>query len=233
MQGTANLRPGGAAWVWILALAGSTVLNLVLFGFMPTLVAQRTPAPNERNVVRADPVRVTPPRTAARTKEAEKSPASRTPAPVPRLPPPPLARPLVPVPEFSPRAIAPEVSLPVPGPLEAVPVPDLALAEVALPPMKTEFSSGELDEPPRALDQQPAAYPLRAKRMNVEGAVKVRFLVTALGEVRDPEIVEADPPGLFEDAVLDAVSRWRFSPGLLDGRPVATRVTVSVTFRLE
>jgi protein TonB len=37
--------------------------------------------------------------------------------------------------------------------------------------------------------------------------------------------------GLDEKAI-DAVERWRFAPGMKDGRPVAVQVNVEVTFRL-
>jgi len=31
---------------------------------------------------------------------------------------------------------------------------------------------------------------------------------------------------------MDAVSRWRFRPGLFDGKPVATEAMVEVNFQL-
>jgi len=45
--------------------------------------------------------------------------------------------------------------------------------------------------------------------------------------------VEANPPGFFEEAVLDAVSTWKYAPGELMGRKVKTLVTTSVVFKLE
>ncbi|MCG8550683.1 MAG: energy transducer TonB [Desulfobacterales bacterium] len=76
-------------------------------------------------------------------------------------------------------------------------------------------------------------YPYRAKRMGREGTVKIRFLVDKEGHVSNIKILEAKPPGFFEEAVLDAVSTWRYAPGELMGRKVKTLVTTSVVFKLE
>ncbi|WP_020589607.1 energy transducer TonB [Desulfobacter curvatus] len=76
-------------------------------------------------------------------------------------------------------------------------------------------------------------YPYRAKRMGREGTVKIRFLVDKEGHVSDIKILEAKPPGFFEEAVLDAVSTWKYAPGELMGRKVKTLVTTSVVFKLE
>ncbi|WP_320043885.1 energy transducer TonB [uncultured Desulfobacter sp.] len=76
-------------------------------------------------------------------------------------------------------------------------------------------------------------YPYRAKRMGREGTVKIRFLVDKEGYVSDIRILDAKPPGFFEEAVLDAVSTWKYAPGELMGRKVKTLVTTSVVFKLE
>nr|WP_319397033.1 energy transducer TonB [uncultured Desulfobacter sp.] len=76
-------------------------------------------------------------------------------------------------------------------------------------------------------------YPYRAKRMGREGTVKISFLVDKEGQVSNIKIVEANPPGFFEEAVLDAVSTWKYAPGELMGRKVKTLVTTSVVFKLE
>ena len=76
-------------------------------------------------------------------------------------------------------------------------------------------------------------YPYRAKRMGREGTVKISFVVDKEGQVSNIKIVEATPPGFFEEAVLDAVSTWKYAPGELMGRKVKTLVTTSVVFKLE
>ncbi|MYJ74328.1 MAG: energy transducer TonB, partial [Gammaproteobacteria bacterium] len=45
-------------------------------------------------------------------------------------------------------------------------------------------------------------YPEEAIAKGIEGQVLVEFGVTEKGEVRDPVVVEADPPGTFDEAAL-------------------------------
>lgn len=54
-------------------------------------------------------------------------------------------------------------------------------------------------------------YPPDALAAGVEGFVEVRFDVDAEGRVTGPEVVTAEPEGVFEDAALAAVSRWRYT----------------------
>jgi periplasmic protein TonB len=95
------------------------------------------------------------------------------------------------------------------------------------------FELGELDEPPRAIVQLRPQYPPQARLRQQEGYVTVEFVVNADGSVDTPVVVEAQPPELFDQAALRAVSRWRFSPGMRDGVTVAVRVRQRVEFRLQ
>lgn len=92
---------------------------------------------------------------------------------------------------------------------------------------------------PQALDagvpvfQVPPLYPPRARRAGIEGVVTVEFTIADDGSVKDPRIVSAEPPRVFERAVLRAIRRWRFQPRRVDGRAVAWRARKQITFRLE
>jgi len=52
-------------------------------------------------------------------------------------------------------------------------------------------------------------YPSSAS--GVEGFVEVSFTVTALGRVENAIVTSAEPKGVFEQAALAAISRWRYS----------------------
>ena len=69
--------------------------------------------------------------------------------------------------------------------------------------------------------------------MGLEGEVKIQFIVAPTGHVSDIVILEANPPDIFDQAVYDAVSSWRYSPGELAGPRVTCRVTTSVIFKME
>ncbi len=95
------------------------------------------------------------------------------------------------------------------------------------------YNETEVDHVPVTIAKTPPAYPYRARRLNISGEVNVTFLVDTNGAVRNIKIMGADPPGVFDRNVLEALTTWRFEPGLLRGRPVTTRVTTSIVFRLE
>jgi len=95
------------------------------------------------------------------------------------------------------------------------------------------FNAGDLDQPPRATVKTAANYPYRARQRRIEGTVTVRFLVRRDGTVGEVIIESADPAGVFDQAVLDAVSNWRFEPGRLSGEAVAAWVRQPLVFKLD
>lgn len=54
-------------------------------------------------------------------------------------------------------------------------------------------------------------YPSAAVASGLEGFVEVRYTVTALGRVEQATVTAAEPPGVFEQAALSAISRWRYA----------------------
>ncbi len=95
-----------------------------------------------------------------------------------------------------------------------------------------EFDAAKVDQPPQVLTKTAPAYPSKARNMGIDGKVVLRFLVGPDGHVSRPGVLEAHPAGYFEQSAMDAVSRWRFKPGCVKGRAVATWVTLPVQFRL-
>jgi len=76
-------------------------------------------------------------------------------------------------------------------------------------------------------------YPDQARRRNQEGSLKLRVKIDDLGRVRDVEVVEADLPGVFDEAALDAFRNARFHPAMKDGRPVRYQAYIRVVFKLR
>lgn len=66
---------------------------------------------------------------------------------------------------------------------------------------------------PRAISRENPRYPPSARRKGIEGRVLVGFYVDSRGKTRDISILEADPPGIFDESVLKAVASWRFEAG--------------------
>lgn len=61
-------------------------------------------------------------------------------------------------------------------------------------------------------------YPVLAKRMNVEGKVKVAVTITADGHVKDARVVGGSP--VLANAALDAVKQWKFDSAPKDSTEV-------------
>ena len=79
--------------------------------------------------------------------------------------------------------------------------------------------------------QSNVVYPESARNEGIEGRVIVQFVVNETGEVVDPTIVR----GIHADvdaAALAAVRAARFEPGRQDGRPVAVKMSLPITFKL-
>lgn len=65
-------------------------------------------------------------------------------------------------------------------------------------------------------------YPDRAIKEGIEGHVLLEFVVTETGAVRDAVVVDAKPNGVFEQAALKAVAKFKYKPRIVDGMPVET-----------
>jgi len=64
-------------------------------------------------------------------------------------------------------------------------------------------------------------YPARAQSQGIEGWVLLKFTVTEAGTVIDPVVLEAQPPGIFDEAAKKAVLKFKYKPRVENGRPVA------------
>jgi periplasmic protein TonB len=76
-------------------------------------------------------------------------------------------------------------------------------------------------------------YPASARDRGIAGWVDVQFLVNPDGSLSEVTIVGAQPVGIFEQAALDAVRRWRYQPVLHDGEASTQRARVRVRFAVK
>ncbi len=91
----------------------------------------------------------------------------------------------------------------------------------------------EVDSPPRVIRVFPPFYPAEAKEQGLNGRVVLRFVVDIEGWACEPEVISAEPEGVFDEAALDAVAEYRFEPALKDGKPVNCIVRMPVVFKLS
>jgi TonB family protein len=86
-------------------------------------------------------------------------------------------------------------------------------------------------KPPKIILRPNPAYPEEAKQKGVQGGVVMEVTVNEKGEVWDARVVRGESS--LQNAALEAVRRWRFSPALLNGNPVPILVHVEMEFRLD
>ncbi len=95
------------------------------------------------------------------------------------------------------------------------------------------LTENAVDNPPSPRSRVVPVYPERAKQRNIEGKVLISVLVGADGQVKTMKILEANPPGVFENAVKTAVQQWTFEPATYKGNPTQTWVNIPFPFNLN
>ncbi|HZR02755.1 MAG TPA: TonB family protein [Burkholderiales bacterium] len=118
-----------------------------------------------------------------------------------------------------PAAVRPKINVPKPEP-RVKPKRKLK-AEAPLP--KPEPKPAEQPEPEPEAPALPSVfqdvkpvrkvkpkYPPEAEAQHIEGRVRVRLSVNIDGDVTGTEVLVSEPPGVFDEAVLEAVRQYKF-----------------------
>ncbi len=92
---------------------------------------------------------------------------------------------------------------------------------------------GEGNQSLRVVRQVEPTYPSTAKQAEIEGKVTLSFTVNPDGTVSNIEIVDANPPRMFDAAAKQAMARWQFEPATENGQAVAKRATQTLNFQLN
>jgi protein TonB len=112
-------------------------------------------------------------------------------------------------------------------------IPGVAVVPAPPPPaplVQPLHPGGDIRMPTRIKDVAPV-YPAVAREARVEGLVIIEATISTTGEVEGATVLRGHP--LLNDAALEAVRQWRYSPTLLNGVPVPVIVTVTVRFALR
>ena len=177
----------------------------------------------------------------------------------PEEPPPPLADPAAPALEVEPEILVEEDAFEAPD-IAPPPAPEPVPSVVALPPLvalRTPLQRPARDPAPQEREPAPApppdplpapvttkaalaadageppVYPVRARRLGLEGRVVVRVAVGADGRAAEVTVAESSGHAMLDEAALAAVRTWTFAPALRDGRPEPGALLVPVRFALR
>jgi TonB family protein len=88
---------------------------------------------------------------------------------------------------------------------------------------------GNVTQPTKTKHVAPV-YPAIAQSAHVQGVVILEAVIGVDGKVQDARILRSIP--LLDQAALDAVKQWEFTPTLLNGSPVPVIMTMTVQFTL-
>jgi protein TonB len=75
-------------------------------------------------------------------------------------------------------------------------------------------------------------YPITAREAGTQGMVVLSFVVTAEGKIDAVEVLQGIGNGCDEEAVRVITRSGTWSPGIKDGKAVATRMNFPVNFKL-
>jgi protein TonB len=121
---------------------------------------------------------------------------------------------------------APPPPHPVAANLPAAPVqpPEPAPPTPQRIEVSTEVQQGKL------LVAIPPEYPPLARQARIQGTVRLEAVVATDGTLSQLNVLDGHP--LLISAAIEAVTKWRYRPTLLNGTPVEVHTRIDVTFRL-
>jgi protein TonB len=217
--------------------AAALLLNLLLFYFIHEMVTNEQFRPPEiENINLVDFIRF---QQEQRPEEETIKEEELDEPPPPQEPPPPVD---LPQPELEPPQPPVDVDMPVPEldvPLSMQGTPYIGDFMKSVKPAPIARKPATKPRAPEIATNLvptmkiPPSYPPRALRSGIEGVVTVEFTIAGDGSVKDPVIVKASPPKIFDRAVLEAIRKWKFNPKMEDGKAVEQRARQDVRFSLK
>ncbi|MFN7925110.1 MAG: TonB family protein [Bryobacteraceae bacterium] len=84
---------------------------------------------------------------------------------------------------------------------------------------------------PQLISKVEPEYSEEARKAKFQGTVVLQIVVDENGKPRDMRVIRPLGLGLDEKAI-EAVTKWKFRPGMLNGKSVAVSATIEVNFRL-
>ena len=126
-----------------------------------------------------------------------------------------------------------EVATVTPPPLAVAPPSPAAPLVIASPVDLNYYRAREVDVHPRALRDIEPIYPPDADRNRESGVVRLQLKLEADGRVTDVEVINSTPPGVFDEAAVEAFKHAEFTPAFKAGRPVRALILIEVNFDWE
>src|SRR5260370_12820487 len=104
-----------------------------------------------------------------------------------------------------------------------------AFALSVQPPAEPMRVGGPIPPPQKIKDVRPV-YPRDAQMASVSGVVVIEMTIGEDGNVRNAVVLRSVP--MLDQASLDCVRQWQFTPTVVNGKAVPVVMTVTVNFAL-
>ena len=104
------------------------------------------------------------------------------------------------------------------------------LPDAPPPPQQAVRVGGQIKEPKKLKSVSPE-YPDIARQARVQGVVILECTISPQGKVTEVKVLRGIP--LLDQAAMEAVRQWVYTPTLLNGVPVPVIMTVTVNFKLS
>jgi TonB family protein len=104
-------------------------------------------------------------------------------------------------------------------------------AEVGIKFTDKALAENDMVAPVELLKRRPPAYPEKARSAGISGSVILRCIIRPDGIPDKIEILNGLGYGLDESAVNTVLSKYRFIPAILNGKPVSMAAEIKIDFR--
>lgn len=110
------------------------------------------------------------------------------------------------------------------------PLPPASIDPAAGSAGKAYLLPGEIDERAYPIRLAALIYPEQAYQMRTRGIVKLRIYINESGKIDAVDVISANPPGVFEEAALQALLATPFMPAKKNGRTVKSQKLIEIKF---
>lgn len=114
------------------------------------------------------------------------------------------------------------------GSSESAPIAGLATGAGSLPTLDAKISQGVTEG--KLIRRVEPNYPMQARAQRIAGTVALEVTIAEDGTVRNIKEISGSP--VLAAAARSALQGWRYSPFLLNGKPVAIQKQITFVFKL-
>ena len=93
------------------------------------------------------------------------------------------------------------------------------------------MNENTVDTKPKVLSREPLEYPEQAHKDGIKGYVVINILIDKDGSVELAKVLDSEPAGVFDNAALNAVRSWKFSPAKYKTKPVKMWAKQKIRFQ--